>query len=1276
MDKEENTLQFYVNGVKKEIASPHPSTTLLKYLRNELGLTGTKNGCDQGGCGVCTVMVSWWDPTKDAIQTKNINACITLICYLHGFAITTVEGVGSQRNGLHPIQERLVSCHGIQCGYCSPGMVMSAVTLSKTDSEPSLERLEQALEGNLCRCTGYRSILESFKPLCKASGGKCGDIEDICELRTSKVNTGLEFTDDWDVSSDLKTLGSNTARFVSRDMIWIRPTSLQEVVRLMRDIPGARLIMGATAMSYGLKKGHLTEGTLICCSHVQEMKVFTVKNDVLEVGAAVELSTIEKRLNEIIAVDESGRQNTCFQALRDSVRWLGSDQVKNTGTIGGHLAVCDPRSDLYPVLMALGAKAVIASEDGQLEVSINEDFISGPWKSSLKRSDVMVTIRIPTPKNNKIFYYKQGKRKSFDYALANACFNIALTEETVASACLCFGQIGQISRSAPNTAKLLVGKKLNATTFGNIQDVLTDELRRLQGESGNKNKLQLAQGFFRKFWNHIAVDANKADAEADSRVWGTSKGTQVWEAPSPTQPDHDAVGKPIHIVGGPSLVTGNATFVGDMPRQQGEVWVELVCSTKAHAKILSIDMTDARKVPGFVDYMDSSWIPGKNEIGIALKDDVLFANTEVNFYGQPVGAILADTEEAGKRAAALVRIEYKDLPAILTLEDAISQESFIPMNYKPVQCGDPDREFENCDVVREGVIKSGHLEHMYMEPNASIAIPHEDRELEVFVTTQMQQFCQKTIMELLNIPANRVTLRTKRIGGAFGGKNSRPLYVCGPAAVAAYRTGRAARCILDRYTDFMITGKRNPFLVEYKAGFKKNGKIHAIKLKVYVDAGYSADVTVGIINKIMFHADGCYKIPNYRIEGHVCRTHTASNTTFRAFGTSEGAYIIESLIADFEILLTVSPEQIRSTNLYKEGDTTHYNTVVTNFTAEKCWNECMVLSNFTKKKEQVQKFNESHESRKRGLAIMPCKCSISYPNRSSNQGCALVNVYLDGSVLIAHGGIEMGQGLYTKTIQIASRALGVPVDNIHISETGTNITPNPVPTAASVGTDLFGEAVLNACTTLRERLDPLQDKNTEMCWTDLVQKAFSERINLSATGLSRVGTNHRDFEKQEGEPFNYYTYGAGCSLVEIDCLTGEHQVLSADIVMDVGKSLNPGIDIGQIEGAFVQGYGWMTSEEIKVKPDGRYNVSGPVEYKIPNVKDIPREIKVSLLKDCPNERAVYSSKGIGEPPLLLSISVYLALRDAITTARRDAGLPPVTRLDVPLTAEVIRSACP
>ncbi|XP_033751448.1 xanthine dehydrogenase/oxidase-like [Pecten maximus] len=426
----------------------------------------------------------------------------------------------------------------------------------------------------------------------------------------------------------------------------------------------------------------------------------------------------------------------------------------------------------------------------------------------------------------------------------------------------------------------------------------------------------------------------------------------------------------------------------------------------------------------------------------------------------------------------------------------------------------------------------------------------------------------------------------------------------------------------------------------------------------------------------MLHVDGSYKIPNYRVEGYVCRTNTPSNTAFRGFGAPEGAFIIESLIADFETTLTVPREQIRSTNLYKEGDSTHFNSILTDCNVEKCWNECMVQSNFAQKKEDIKQFNNSHVWRKRGVAIMPSKCAVLYPTKEENQGCALVNVYLDGSVLISHGGIEMGQGLHTKMIQVASRALDIPMDNVHISDTGTNITPNSVPSAASASTDLYGEAVLNACRTLRERLAPFQEKNPQISWPNLVQKAFHERVSLSATGFSRVGTNHRDFEKGEGDPYNYYSFSACCSVVEIDCLTGEHQVLSTDIVMDVGKSLNPGIDIGQIEGAFVQGYGWLTSEEIVVKADGRYNVTGPVDYKIPNVKDIPREIKVSLLKDCPNEKALYSSKAIGEPPLLLSISVYLALRDAINTARKDAGLSPVSGLDIPLTAEVIRSVCP
>ncbi|XP_060082901.1 xanthine dehydrogenase/oxidase-like [Ylistrum balloti] len=1222
-------------------------------------------------------MTSWWDPRQKTIIHKNINACIVPLCFLHGYAVTTIEGVGSQQKGLHPLQENMVACHGVQCGFCAPGMIMSAFTLSQTETEPSQERLEQSLEGNLCRCTGYRPIIESFKSLCKDCEETCADIEDICKIRTREVKS-LQKTPngDYTFSSDLQDISSNTARFVSGDMVWIRPTTLQEVLQLLADIPGARIVMGATAMSYGLKKGHVTGSTLICCSHVQEMNVLTLHNNVLEVGAGVDLASLESHLDDIISVDKKDQSDTCLHALKESLRWLGSNQIKNMSTIGGHLGLCDPRSDLFPVLMALGATAVVASKGRQSEVLINDNFISGPWKTSLKDSEVIVSVRVPVDMNTKAFYYKQAKRKSFDYAIANACFTITLAGQTVTSARLYFGGIGQTFISASNTASTLIGKTLNSSTFENVRDTLTEDLKQTQTETEpvNKFKLQLGQAFLRKFWNQIATDVQETDRE--SQDWGTSTGTQVWEAPSPNQPEHDAVGKPIPVVGGPALVTGEATFIDDIPRPQGEIWVELVCSKKAHAKILSLDVTNARKVPGFIDFMDSSWIPGRNEWGIIVQDDVLFATSEVHFYGQPVGAILAETEQAAKKAARMVEIQYEDLPALLTIKDAIAWEAFIPFKSKPLQVGDPEAEFENCDIVREGVIQSGYQEHMYMEPNAAVVIPHEDDELEVFITTQSQQFCQKAVAELINIPSNRVTVRTKRVGGAFGGKEFRVMYVLGPAAVAAYRTGRTARCILDRSTDVMLTGKRHPFLTEYKAGFNTDGKLKAVKLKIFVDAGYSVDVTTWILNKVMFHVDGSYKIPNFRVDGWICRTHTPSNTTFRGFGAPEGAYIIETLLADSQSALTVTPEQIRATNLYKEGDSTHYRAILTDCNIEKCWNECKKKSNFDQKKEDVKHFNKAHTWRKRGIALMPSKCSVSYPNRAENQGSALVNVYLDGSVLLSHGGIEMGQGLHTKMIQVASRALGIPMEKVHTSDTGTHIIPNSISSAASFSTDIFGEAVLNACTTLRERLAPLVEKNPQISWTDLVQKAFAERISLSATGYCRIGNHHWDFEKGEGNPYHYYTFGAACSVVEIDCLTGAHQVLSTDIVMDVGKSLNPGIDVGQIEGAFVQGYGWLTSEEILVEANGRYNISGPVDYKIPNVKDIPREIRVSLLKDCPNERAVYSSKGIGEPPLLLSISVYLALRDAIDSARGSAGLSPLSSLNIPVTAEAIRSTLP
>ncbi|XP_033724878.1 xanthine dehydrogenase/oxidase-like [Pecten maximus] len=523
---------------------------------------------------------------------------------------------------------------------------------------------------------------------------------------------------------------------------------------------------------------------------------------------------------------------------------------------------------------------------------------------------------------------------------------------------------------------------------------------------------------------------------------------------------------------------------------------------------------------------------------------------------------------------------------------------------------------------------------------------------------------------------NKIIVRQKRLGGGFGGREYRTPLMFGPAAIAAHKWGKPVRTIMERSVDFKTTGKRHQFMSKFKAGFRRDGTLEAVSIHFYVNAGYTLDVSSVILDTACFKADAAYTIPVFSVYGHVCKTNTPSNTSMRSFGTVEAVFVMEAILCRVADTAGLDQELVRELNMYREGSLTHYKRKLENCMLQRCWRDCMLQSQFGERKKTVSLYNRQNRYKKKGIALMPLKFGIGYPVRFLNQGSAFLNIYLDGSVTLAHGGVEMGQGLHTKMIQVASRALGLPIDKIYISETATNTCPNTTSTSASVSSDLQGAAVLDACRKINKRLQPYKEKNPSGQWTTWINSAYMDRVSLSATGIGRSGDQQWDYVEGVGNPCHYYTYGAACTEVEIDCLTGAHQVLRTDIVMDIGNSLNPGIDVGQIEGGFVQGYGWITMEEVKISPEGHTLASGPVDYKIPGIRNIPRQMKVYILKDCPNAGTVYSSKGVGEPPLNLALSVYIALREAIRSCRMDVGITDSFDLSIPLTAENIRLACP
>eukprot|EP00057_Strongylocentrotus_purpuratus_P024304 XP_011678778.1 PREDICTED: xanthine dehydrogenase/oxidase [Strongylocentrotus purpuratus] len=1305
-------LMFYCNGKRVEEHHPDPEMSLLVYIRTKLGLKGTKLGCSEGGCGACTVMVSSYDSNSNKIRHRAVNACLAPVCSIHGAAVTTVEGIGSTKTKLHPVQERIALAHGTQCGFCTPGMVMSMYTLLRNNPHPTMEEIQTALGGNLCRCTGYRPILEGYKTFAKdggCCGGKCmqNNVTDEvglpCRLFDPTKFTQYDPSQDIIYPPDLMLYATKeyirSLTFKGPRVTWHRPLTLNELLDLKTKHPTAKLIGGNTEIGIETKFGNRLYPELIDMNHVLELRELKVKGDGILVGSAATLSEVESFFKEIIKQEESKQDKQSFKTrtlstIVEMLRWFAGRQIRDVAMIGGNIVTGSPISDLNPIFMAAKCTLEVVSHSrGTHFVVMDEHFFTGYRKNIIEPHEVLRSITIPfTQENEYVYAFKQSPRREDDIAIVNAGMRVAFECDTdiIRDLTLSFGGMAATTVLATNTMQKLRGKKWDESMLEVAFTSLSDDLPLPAGAPGGMEpyRQSLAVGFFFKFYFMVLEQLQSRPIDNSSRAIsatdksaiaalkdGPVKGVQFFQEVPSGQPDHDPVGRPVSHKAAYQHATGEAVYIDDMPKISGELHMAFVYSGRAHAKIIAIDPSKALAMEGVRDFISAVDVPGSNYVGVNFQDEELFATKEVMYIGHAVGAIVADTKELAQRGAKLVEVDFVDLEAVITIEDAIEKGSFFDYS-RILEYGNLSEAFEKSDHVIEGEMKIGGQEHFYMETQCACVVPKgEDGEFEVFCGTQNPSAVPRFVSSVLGGPFNRVTCRVKRVGGAFGGKQYRAAILAAACAVAANKVRCPVRFMLDRDEDMISTGTRHPFLGRYKVGCTKEGKLLGVDIKLFSNGGFSYDTSTNVMDKAMNYFDNAYRLPAFRVEGRVCRTNLPSNTAFRSFGTPQSMLITETLMDDVAIKCGIPQHEIRKMNFYQEGDVTPQNQKIEDFTLPRCWDECLTKSDYAMRREAVDFFNRNNRWKKRGLAIIPAKFGISFHITHLNQAGALVHIYTDGSVLVTHGGMEMGQGLHTKMIQIAARTLGVPEEEIRLTETNTTKVPNMSGTAASTGTDLNGGAVKKACETLKQRLEPFMYANPKGDWKAWVEAAYNDRVSLSATGFYKTPDLNYDFEKNEGKLFPYTTYGVGVSEVEIDCLTGDHRTLRTDIVMDVGESINPAIDVGQIEGAFVQGYGLFVMEDLRWSPNGQLLTKGPGYYKIPGFGDVPLEFNVTLLKNSSNPDNICSSKACGEPPLFLSSSVFFAIKDAMMSARADEGLTGVFRLDSPSVAERIRLGC-
>ncbi|KAF8116540.1 hypothetical protein N665_0017s0093 [Sinapis alba] len=1289
---------LYVNGVRRVLPDGLAHMTLLEYLRG-LGLTGTKLGCGEGGCGACTVMVSNYDRTSNKCVHYAVNACLAPLYSVEGMHVISIEGVGHHKHGLHPLQESLASSHGSQCGFCTPGFIMSMYALLRSNKNPpSEEEIEECLAGNLCRCTGYRPIIDAFRVFAKTndalySGLSSLSLQDdssICPSTGKPCSCGLAATCGDGGFQPISYSETDGSKYTEKELIfppelllrrlaslklrgdggliWYRPVRLQYLLDLKAKHPDAKLLVGNTEVGIEMRLKRLHYQVLISVGQVPELNTVNVNDTGVEFGSALRLSELLRLFRKVVKERPAHETSAC-KAFIEQLKWFAGTQIRNVASIGGNICTASPISDLNPLWVASRAEFRIINCSGDVRSIPAKDFFLGYRKVDMESNEILLSVFLPwTRPLEYVKEFKQSHRREDDIAIVNGGMRVFLEERGeelfVSEASIAFGGVAPVTLRARKTEEYLIGKSWNKGLLQDALKVIQSDVLINEDAPGGMVEFRksLILSFFFKFflWVSHHIRDIKPTIETFppshmSAVQSFSRPCRVGRQDYETVKQGTAVGLPEVHLSARMQVTGEAEYTDDTPVPPNTLHAALVLSKKPHARILSVDDSESKSSPGFAGLFLAKDVPADNKIGPVVADEELFATDVVTCVGQVIGVVVADTHENAKAAAGKVEVEYEELPAILSIKEAIAAKSFHPNTEKMLRKGDVELCFQSgqCDRIIEGEVQMGSQEHFYMEPHGSLVWTTDGgNEVHMISSTQDPHRHQLYVSHVLGLPMSKVVCKTKRVGGGFGGKETRSAFIAAAASVPSYLLNRPVKLILDRDVDMMISGHRHSFVGKYKVGFTNDGKVLAYDLEIYNNGGNSLDLSQAVLEIAMFHSDNVYDIPHVRIRGDVCFTNYPSNTAFRGFGGPQGMLITENWIQRIAGELDRSPEEIKEMNFQVEGSITHYSQHLQHCTLHQLWKELKVSCNFLKARREVHEFNSHNRWKKRGLAMVPTKFGVSFTKTFMNQAGALVHVYTDGTVLVTHGGVEMGQGLHTKVAQVAASAFNIPLSSVFVSETSTDKVPNASPTAASMSSDMYGAAVLDACEQIKARMKPVSTKLSFSSFSELASACYFQRIDLSAHGFYIVPDVGFDW-------------------------------ISVDIKLDLGYSLNPAIDIGQIEGAFVQGLGWVALEEVKwgdaahkwIKP-GNLLTCGPGNYKIPSINDIPFNFKVSLLKGNPNSKGIHSSKAVGEPPFFLASSVFFAIKDAIKAARAEVGLGRKWfPLDTPATPERIRMAC-
>ncbi|XP_055607910.1 xanthine dehydrogenase/oxidase-like [Uranotaenia lowii] len=1236
-------IEFSINGVIYKI-NPQTvpiETNLITFIRDHAQLKGTKFMCLEGGCGACVVNLTEVNPVTNEIITKSVNSCLLPVYACHGRDILTVEGIGCKKSGYHPVQKRLAAFNGSQCGFCSTGMVMSMYSMLETNKgSVTMQEVENALDGNICRCTGYRPILDAFKSFATDVGENvkrlCTDIEELSVDNCLGKACNTVCSNASKVNMDPKQILHIPCK---SNKVWYKVSTINQIFEIFKAIGSRPYMLLAGNSAHGVYRRNEHLEVFIDVNSVDELHRRSIGPE-LVVGGNVTIHDCMTFLENV------SRESINFQYVKnftEHLRLVANQPVRNIGTLAGNLMIKYQHpefpSDVFLLLETVRAKLEIASENGYETVS-PQHFL----KMDMNKK-ILIKIVLPTfqPQNTYFKTYKTMPVAQNSQSYVNAGFLLEFSRSTtiLESATICFGGINSIFTHASKTESFLIGK----SPFSN--EVLHEALKILQSELHPDNALQDASPVYRKnlaasllykfLLNIVPKEEVTLNLKYQSGGYPLDRALSSGKLGYDTYPTKWPLTQNIAKIEGLLQTSGEAEYINDMPKRPNELYAAFVLATQIRSRITMIDASEALKTEGVVAFYSAKNIPGINnfmpiDLGTSNVEEI-FCSGEVAYYGQPVGVIVAESFEIANQATKLVKICYErtSLEYVYTnakdivkdgISDRLTNQGF-------------DRYGSQFSSAPEGPIKvQGHLDlrgqyHYTLETQTCFCVPNEDG-MEVFSATQNPNIVHAALHQALNVPQNSLHLMVKRLGGAYGAKSSRSSMVACACAIASHLTRRPVRMVLPMETNMSAIGKRTGSYSEYEIDVNKSGKINKLNHKFTHDGGFVYNELLAYLTTDMFKS--AYATDRWNLVGDIARTDVAANTWCRCPGSSEGIAMIENIMEHIAHVTGTDPFEVRLRNMVKDSKLRQ---MLSSFRKD---------VDFDERRKQVDKFNIQNRWQKRGIGII----CMEYPMQYSGSMNALVSIFhTDGTVGITHSGIEMGQGINTKVIQVAAKTLGLSIDMISVKPMSSVSSPNCTATVHSRGSETVAFAVQRCCEMLMERLRPYREQNPQGSWQDVLNQAFLANVDLTAL----YGYAPFDLE-------GYVIYATACAEVEVDILTGNLQVSRVDILQDVGKSMSPGIDIGQVEGSFIMGLGYYLIEALIYDPSNGALVNNRSwNYKVPGAKDIPVDFRVKFLKNSSNKAGVLGSKATGEPSFCMSPVLTYALRYALRSARKDAGLP-------------------